>query len=599
MTSRRWALLSALCFLASGYFLFYERLPVWVTDETPMYRATRNGNEGIVTTHGRIVVPFDWRQIGDFDEHGMARVVKETHRIHLNAGDPTADDYQTEQISGVIARDGTVVIPADLTDDSRRFDDHDEFIAVRNNQLVIFDRTGKERLRSNWRPLSNPSFGEYGLMAAENGDESGWINRNAELMLPAPPGLTPASNFYHGGIAIVSNAQGMKGCIDIDGNVVLAPEWLSVAPDFRTLSQDGKVVQSETTFVLVSKQSPENSEKILKGLFSVNGNCVVPAEFSDLNVDYEHQAIVAMDRTSKFGILDFNGKVIVPFEFDYLNIEEGQEFIFAARYGKFGWIDLTGRTVIPFEYDGLGSGFGFRDGRLVIACKDHLFGAIDSTGRVVVPFEYSDFSYVSSEFAVYVFCKDQKFGCFDSTGQQIIPFEYDRLGQCCIGNYFGGHKDGVSYFFDRFGKQWGKSVPYRLSDFTFDDRYRNRFLAISDKKGYGVYDVNRGQIVAPGHSKILVTEFGFLGRGIARSESAFDQSLVWSHRQMHEILPSLVPHLSNVEVFYDFDGNVLWRNDWRLSDILKAVGFLCYGLYTARKSYRVRNSANYTSNGEK
>jgi hypothetical protein len=179
----------------AAWFLLYERLPVWVTEETPLYRATRDGKEGIVTTGGRIVVPFEWERIGPFDDHGMARVVKETQEIHVNTGEPMTDYTIPVEISGVIRRDGRVIIPAELTNDFACFDKHQEFVAVRNDRLAVFDRSGRERLGSKWTPLSDPTFGPPGLMAARNGNETGWINRDGELVLPSPAGFTPQSNF--------------------------------------------------------------------------------------------------------------------------------------------------------------------------------------------------------------------------------------------------------------------------------------------------------------------------------------------------------------------------------------------------------------------
>jgi hypothetical protein len=199
---------------------------------------------------------------------------------------------------------------------------------------------------------------------------------------------------------------------------------------------------------------------------------------------------------------------------------------------------------------------------------------------------------------VYAFCKDQQWGCFDSSGKQIIPFEYDELGLCCTGDYFTGWKDGMSHFFDRSGHQLKQAVPFRLSSMSsdvrgagvlkilsdFDNTCRNRFLAADDGRGIGVYDMNRGLILAHRHERVWLTEFGFRGVGIAQSDAAFDQSLAWSHDHLHMLLPSLVPDSKEFEVLYDFDGNVLWRNDTRLGDLLKAIGLLCYSVYCARKA---------------
>lgn len=49
----RWAILSA------AYCLCYEHFSVRVTKDTPLFRATRNGKQGIVTAAVRIVVTLE------------------------------------------------------------------------------------------------------------------------------------------------------------------------------------------------------------------------------------------------------------------------------------------------------------------------------------------------------------------------------------------------------------------------------------------------------------------------------------------------------------------------------------------------------------
>ncbi len=75
MTPRRWATLSAICFLAAAYYLCYEHFPVYVTKDTPLYRVSRSDKQGIVTTGGRVAIPFEWDDIRSFDDEGRGYVV--------------------------------------------------------------------------------------------------------------------------------------------------------------------------------------------------------------------------------------------------------------------------------------------------------------------------------------------------------------------------------------------------------------------------------------------------------------------------------------------------------------------------------------------
>ncbi len=150
MTPRRWATLSVICFLAAAYYLCYEHFPVHVTKDTPLYRASRNGKYGIVTTGGRIVVPFEWDDIRTFDDAGMRKWCESTPG-HLHTSDPMTGRFIYQTSRGIISDEGRIIIPQHYGFSSG-FDEHGEFQGVQDQQLINFDRSGKEKWRSDWLP---------------------------------------------------------------------------------------------------------------------------------------------------------------------------------------------------------------------------------------------------------------------------------------------------------------------------------------------------------------------------------------------------------------------------------------------------------------
>ncbi len=619
MTPRRWVILSAACFLAATYALFHEHIPVHVTKDTPLFRATRNGKQGIVTTGGRIVVPFEWKHIGAFDEHGLARVVKESSTIHVSSSDPMVDQRIYHEISGVIDRSGRHVIPPILTQSSLRFDDQNEFLGVRGGQLRFFDRQGRERLHVDWRPIMDGTFGSHGLIAVQKGSKTGWLDRAGRLVLSPPDGLRAASNFLECGLALVENPVGALGCIDLKGTMVIDPEWTTIEITSTSAMRKGTREKPDLTFVRVSKGPSKTHIKSLFGLFTSNGHCVVPADYSDLKIYFEPNLIRAKRPDGTYCCLNFDGVMLpLPSDLDVVHLNNDADTILSKRDGKYGWFTADGKVSIPFEFDVVLPPTEFSPTPFAIVAKADKWGVINEKGGVVIPFEYDRIEESLVDFGLFVAREGRFFGCLDVNGKTVVPFEFTHLGRQRTIEYFvGGCRNG-DVIFEKSGKQKNTPAGLRLSpimmdfvilDFISQDfsQLRPRNLLIMTQKsrppgpyfsarydadhgGSGIYHVQKGLIVPPVHGRVAISESGLAGYGLVRSDSLYDRYLSWSQKKLNELMPSMVPAPREVFVVYDDNGNVIWRNDMRLISILKALGLSCWGLYSFRK-YRVARRA--------
>jgi hypothetical protein len=114
------------------------------------------------------------------------------------------------------------------------------------------------------------------------------------------------------------------------------------------------------------------------------------------------------------------------------------------------------------------------------------------------------------------------------------------------------------------------------------------FEAKGDDRGLGrgVFRVHRGLILPMVHEKVELAESGVVGHGYQGSDSFVDQYASFAKEKLNQFFPAIVPSESELIVHYDFNGNVIWRNDARLFDFLKAFGLSCWGLYCFRR-YRI------------
>lgn len=604
MTPRRWATLSAICFLAAASYLCYEHFPVHVTKDTPLYRATRNGKQGIVTTGGRIVVPFEWDEIGTFDDEGMAEVDVNQPPVHLHTSDPITGRFIYQTSRGIISREGKVIIPATLTDSSWRFDEHDEFQGVRDQQLINFDRSGKEKWRSAWLPVDHCRFGKNGLMAVQKGNETGWLDRKGQIRLRPPSALLAASNFEDCGLALVRSDKGLFGCVDEQGMTIIPTEWTKITFHTDTIDGNGKRVIADPMLVRVSLGPETKSSDEVSGYYSLSGQCIVPATYFDTGICYEKKLIYGRHLDGTYRAFDFGGKQLpLPSDLEDLEFVTGVDLIVAKREGKYGWLDQQGKTAINFEYDAVLSRTAFRDNRFAIVAKNDRWGVIDRDGQTVVPFDFDRIADSLIHYDLFVATKNKQRGCLDASGKTVIPFEFFSLGDTTTSEYFVGSKTGQVVLFDtngrqlrgvngltfsRLHKQLGPIQLRSRSHLVEVLRPADRFLVARDRTtdGEAVFDLTRGIIIPPVHFEVAFVGNGLEGRGLMRPNSSFERYSTLAIEKLSEWMPSMVPPANEVHVIYDLDGNVIWRNDARLFDFLKAFGLSCWGFYFIRK-YRV------------
>lgn len=551
MTGRRWATLSSICFLAAAYYLCYEHFPVQVNKDTPLYKATRNGKRGIVTTGARIVVPFEWNDIRPFDDNGMAICVTELRQSVYRSTPDAAPEYFIENAVGVIDISGRQIIPATLQTCSFEFDDHQEFHGVSDGNFITFDRSGNEKRRSDWLPVDACRFDDHGLIAVKKADNTGWMDRDGRIVITPPEGMEAVSNFHSCGLARVRNSDGLFGCMDRSGKIKIPACWDEIYTESGSILRGEFRRDHETESRVLKAQYPLEKHGGL-GLFSTEGVSLLPENYRLSEVHREEQIVIARNTivgNEMYGTFDFSGNTILPADFEHIVFRKEVGLLAAKRNSKYGFFDLTGVQVIPFLYDGLCAFTPPTGCRLSFVSRDGKWGAIDSSGEIVVPFEFSSIT-------------------------PLHPSEY-----------FVGRGDNQNVIHHANGQRVGQPMDLDLYLLGSVSKLGS-FAAIHHDTGgaSGVFHVDKGIIVPLIHKNVLSTESGLVGKGVLQStNSRVDRFLSSVRQKSHELVPSLMPKELDVEIIYDFNGNVIWRNDARLFDFLKAFALCGGGLYCFRR----------------
>ena len=172
------------------------------------------------------------------------------------------------------------------------------------------------------------------------------------------------------------------GFIDESGN-----ERITCKYDYVEDFCDGyAIVVTHENVILPNNSIYIETEKRYKGVISINGEMVVPAEYDDLC--YLPNNRFKAKKNGKWGVIDKNGKIEIPLE--YLDISSSSDNLFAVQVHSsastaWGYINLQNEMIIEPKFS---EAKVFSNGLAVV--KDLTWKVIDMTGNVVIDCPYAD-----------------------------------------------------------------------------------------------------------------------------------------------------------------------------------------------------------------
>lgn len=458
-------------------------------------------------------------------------------------------------------------------------------------------------MKPEWEPLGELSFDSHSLLPARNGSKVGWIDRDGNLKVRAPDALTPVSGFGTKGLAVVKDENNLAGCVNLQGEVVIAPLWEHINVNGYSYTGDDGERRRDDNLIAVTRKNPSSrSSGTSKGYLRTNGDVVVAADYDFIMLDLSRKTATVLEVSEKWGVLDFHGNVIVPFEYDDLSLHDETGLAAAHQDSKWGWINQKGEIAIPFEFNdysrqNLSRPFNQRG--LAMVRKGDQWGAIDSAGKVVVPFEYSGAKHCGLRDDWLGFRQNGRWGCIDHHGNVVVPFEYDAPVIFEIETLATLRKGSWFHAMDRSGRVHPertlcelrtlvddlKISDWRKSMDTYNRLVAGKFLAAVELDssltgvGQGIFSTELGMIVPPIHSDMLITQYGFRGDGCGRKPTGvFEKPSAVPRQLLERIIGPIARPKDKLQVLYDFQGKEIWRSDARYRDLLKAWSLLFAGV---------------------
>lgn len=306
----------------------YDKLESYSKD-APM-RATYNGKEGMIDGNNKIIIPFEYSNIGKFYNvvaYNMAWV-------------------EQDGKYGIYNIDGTVIQPWDI-----------------EKAYVMNENSGTTYLTFDDFPDPSTPY----IHIVVNGMTGVLSGKTYKTVIPCKYGyISPVINeraFY--------KANNKWGIMDIQNNSIqdaiydkikINNNWLSDAFTTEGIFQDNMYV------FIGDKQ----------GMIDKNGKAFIPVKYDSLGVFSENMIVAKCGNL--YGYINSNGEECIPLTYSHAdNFSEGLAAVKNEK-GKYLFIDASGVMVIkPHEYDRVGH---FQNGTCKVYRKDKVW-EINREGKKV------------------------------------------------------------------------------------------------------------------------------------------------------------------------------------------------------------------------
>lgn len=306
----------------------YDKLESY-SKNAPM-RATYNGKEGMIDGNNKIIIPFEYSNIGKF----------------YNVGAYNMAWVEQDGKYGIYNIDGTVIQPWDI-----------------EKAYVMNENSGTTYLTFDDFPDPSTPY----IHIVVNGMTGVLSGKTYKTVIPCKYGyISPVINesaFY--------KANNKWGIMDIQNNSIQEAIYDKIKINNNMLSEaftpDGTF--NDNMYVFIGDK---------QGMIDKNGKAFIPVKYDSLGVFSENMIVAKCGNL--YGYINSNGEECIPLTYSHAdNFSEGLAAVKNEK-GKYLFIDASGVMVIkPHEYDRVGH---FQNGTCKVYRKDKVW-EIDREGKKV------------------------------------------------------------------------------------------------------------------------------------------------------------------------------------------------------------------------
>ncbi len=235
----------------------------------------------------------------------------------------------------------------------------------------------------------------------DENENMNYVDENGKLIL---------KEFSHKGIGYptaglisFSDNQNYWGVMDVDGNIILPPEYelVNIQKDgYMFFSYNGKygmanskgeiIIEPIYDYILGDSSGIIINNDDKYGIYDEAGNEVLPIVYEDIT-SIAKDLIGLKDDSGKYGMYNYEGEKITDHIYDEIN-GHLRTLIQVSKDGKYGYINNQGDVVVDIEYEGIDITL---DPRYAQVKVDGKYGIMDMYGEWLVEpkYDYISFGY--------------------------------------------------------------------------------------------------------------------------------------------------------------------------------------------------------------
>lgn len=355
--------------------------------QSSLFIITKNKLKGVYSVKGEEVIPMKYNRMEAFGNFFW--------KVFLNGK------------QGIYTFDGKKVLPTKYEEIIYLYRDWNldpDFVVKEKGKYGMFNAKGECMIQPEYDEVKYADQHQIFI----KGNEKGYLMKHKQTLIKGitikdkitnwikQNGDSKSINYY-----IFEDKNGKNGLLDIEGNVLVSPQYESMAPYYN--------ISSGTTDYLVVQHNS------LFGVISLSNEILVSLKYKSFANIYVRDHIVLEDEEGYMLYSLKDNSIFHSLHFDHIKESSGP-YALIKKEGKAAFLNkVTLELVFPFKYEDISES---TEDSLFTVSLNGKYGLVDKTDKVFIPCIYDEPLYPSCG-NKFVVKKDNQYGIINLKNEII------------------------------------------------------------------------------------------------------------------------------------------------------------------------------------
>lgn len=346
--------------------------------QSSLFIITKNKLKGVYSSKGKEVIPMKYNRMEAFGNFFW--------KVFLNGK------------QGIYTFDGKKVLPTKYEEIIYLYRDWNldpDFVVKEKGKYGMFNAKGECMIQPEYDEVKYADQHQIFI----KGNEKGYLMKHKQTLIKGitikdkitnwikQNGDSRSINYF-----IFEDKNGKNGLLDIEGNVLVSPQYESMAPYYN--------ISSGTTDYLVVQHNS------LYGVISLSNEVITPLKYKSYSNIYIRDHITLEDEEGYMLYSLKDNSIFHSLHFDHIRESSGP-YALIKKEGKAAFLNkVTLELVFPFKYEDISES---TEDSLFTVSLNGKYGLVDKTDKVFIPCIYDEPLYPSCG-NKFVVKKDYQYG---------------------------------------------------------------------------------------------------------------------------------------------------------------------------------------------